>query len=458
MSWLGVVPRHWKQCRMKTVLRERSEKGFPDEPLLAATQTKGVVRKENFINRTVMAMKDLHLLKLVCIGDFVISLRSFQGGIEYAREQGIISPAYTVMYPVKQETQRYLVWLFKSKPFIENLTLFVTGIRQGQSIDYEKLSRSDLPIPPISEQAAIVRFLDHIDRRILRCIRAKQKLITLLEEQKQAIIRRVVTRGINTNIRVKPSGVEWLGDIPIHWEIKPIRRWASINKHVLSETTDPNYEFSYLDIGTIGTGVIVRNPERIQFGNAPSRARRILRQGDTIISTVRTYLKAIYFIHYQEENIVASTGFAVLTPNPSIEHELLSYVVQANYVVDQITAHSIGIAYPAINESRLASFKIALPPDRHEQREILDYIKLLTKDLDIAIKHNLHGISLLREYRTRLIADVVTGKLDVREAAASLPEEIDLEEAESLDDEGELAGGGESANIDVDASEEKVEA
>ena len=192
-DWLGDVPEHWELRRTKTLLKQRTEKGFPNEPLLAATQTKGVVRKEQYENRTVLAFKDLHLLKLVRVGDFVISLRSFQGGIEYARERGIISPAYTVLFPVRPDDHGYLAHLFKSVPYVENLSLFVTGIRQGQNIDYARLARSRLPLPPRAEQVAIVRFLDHADRRIRRYIRAKEKLIALLEEQKQAIIHRAVT-------------------------------------------------------------------------------------------------------------------------------------------------------------------------------------------------------------------------------------------------------------------------
>lgn len=222
--WLGAVPAHWTLRRAKTLLRERVEKGFPDEPLLAATQTKGVVRKDRYENRTVLALKDFHLLKLVREGDFVISLRSFQGGIEYARDRGIISPAYTVLYPVLPKMHGYLAWLFKSKPYVENLSLYVTGIRQGQNIDYEKLSRAGLPMPPESEQEAIVRFLDHTDRRIRRYIRAKQKLIKLLEEQKQAIIHRAVTRGLDPNVRLKSSGVEWLEDVPEHWDVVALKR------------------------------------------------------------------------------------------------------------------------------------------------------------------------------------------------------------------------------------------
>ena len=118
-AWLGEVPAHWEIRRTKTLLAERSEKEAPDEPLLAATQTKGVVRKEQYENRTVVAMKDLHLLKLVRIGDFVVSLRSFQGGIEHAREQGIISPAYTILYPIERAHQPYLAQVFKSKPYVD---------------------------------------------------------------------------------------------------------------------------------------------------------------------------------------------------------------------------------------------------------------------------------------------------------------------------------------------------
>ena len=237
VEWLDMIPEHWEIRRMKTLLRERSEKGFPDKPLLAATQTKGVVRKEQYENRTVLALKDLHLLKLVRVGDFVISLRSFQGGIEYAREQGIISPAYTILYPVERDNHAYLTHVFKSEPYIENLSLFVTGIRQGQNIDYEKLSRSPFPYPPFCEQAAIVRFLDHADRRIRRYIRAKQKLITLLEEQKQAIINQAVTGQVDVRTgqpypAYKPSGVEWLGDVPEHWEVRRILpgNWMSSMK------------------------------------------------------------------------------------------------------------------------------------------------------------------------------------------------------------------------------------
>ena len=227
LPWLGSYPEQWSLRRTKVLFQERVQKGFPREPLLAATQSKGVVKKEDYENRTVTAQKDLHLLKLVEKGDFVISLRSFQGGIEVAHCRGIISPAYTVLRPRALVASRYFFHFFKSRQFIESLGLFVTGIREGQNIDYGRLSRVELPLPPPDEQTAIVRFLDHANRKIDGFIRAKRKLIALLNEQKQAITHRAVTRGLDPDVLLKPSGIEWLGDIPAHWELRRAKQLCS---------------------------------------------------------------------------------------------------------------------------------------------------------------------------------------------------------------------------------------
>ena len=244
VEWLGNVPAHWELRRTKTLLAERSEKGFPDKPLLAATQTKGVVRKEYYESRTVLAMKDLHLLKVVNRGDFVISLRSFQGGIEYARDSGIISPAYTILYPVERIHHAYLSHVFKSKSYITNLSLFVTGIRQGQNIDYEELARSSLPLPPLPEQHAIVCFLDHANHNIRRYIDAKQRLIDLLEEQRRAVVQQAVTRGLDLGASRKDSGVEWLGHAPEH---RNVRRMKHVFCRIVGGATPSSSEVRYWD-------------------------------------------------------------------------------------------------------------------------------------------------------------------------------------------------------------------
>jgi len=159
--WLTEIPEHWDNQRIKYIFSERVEKGYSNEPLLVASQNMGVVPKNIYGNRTVEATKDLFNLKLVRVGDFVISLRSFQGGLEYAYYQGIISPAYTVMTPnAFIITGGYFRYLAKSRLFIELLQMCVTGIREGQNIDYGKLKNHHIPLPPLEEQDQIVRFLD----------------------------------------------------------------------------------------------------------------------------------------------------------------------------------------------------------------------------------------------------------------------------------------------------------
>jgi type I restriction enzyme S subunit len=454
VPWLGEVPKHWAVQRMKTLLRQRSEKGFPDEPLLAATQTKGVVRKEQYENRTVLALKDLHLLKLVRVGDFVISLRSFQGGIEYARERGIISPAYTILYPHDQTIHGYLAWIFKSKPFIEGLSLFVTGIRQGQNIDYERLSRSSLPLPPPDEQAAIVRFLDHTDRQIRRYIRAKQKLIKLLEEQKQAIIHRAVTRGLDPNVRLKPSGVEWLGEVPEHWEVVTLRR-------VIRRAVDgPHHSPSYVDDGipflsarnikadrwSLDDAKFISEEDYAEFSKRviPEVGDVLYTKGGTtgVARAVDLPFKFQVWVHV-----------AVLKPNRrKIVPEFLAMILNAPRSYEQAQLLTRGATNQDLGLGRMKDIVFALPP-HDEQGRILEAVRARTAYNARAIEGARNEIALLREYRTRLIADVVTGKLDVREAAARLPDEAD--EPEPLD-EADAVADSDEADTDDDAVDDAL--
>ncbi len=283
-----------------------------------------------------------------------------------------------------------------------------------------------LPLPPLAEQAAIVRYLDHADGRIRRYVSAKRKLIALLEEEKQAVINQAVTRGLDPNVHLKPSGVEWLGEVPEHWEVRRLKNWTGINEAILPETTAPDFEFRYVEIGAVETGKLVAEPCLIRFAAAPSRARRIVKGGDTIISTVRTYLKAVWFASGANDDLICSTGFAVLTPRQETVPKFVNYVVQSDIFTDRVTAESVGIAYPAISESRFGSLQVCVPP-LDEQAAIVEYLDEATVGIDAAIARARRQIELVEEYRTRLIADVVTGKLDVRAAAGQLREEAGRE-------------------------------
>lgn len=193
----GKVPAHWDTIKLKYCFNQRSEKGFPNEPVLCATQSKGVIPQSLYENRVVVVNKGFDGLKLVKVGDFVISLRSFQGGIEYAYYQGIISSAYTILTPKDERNSKYFKYLFKSHPFIQLLQTCVTGIREGQNINYSVLGNNFIPVPPIEEQNAIVEYIESKTSKIDTMIEALKAEINRLTEYKQRLISDVVTGQID---------------------------------------------------------------------------------------------------------------------------------------------------------------------------------------------------------------------------------------------------------------------
>lgn len=193
IQWIGDIPEEWEVVKMKNAFEPRSQKGFPDEPILCATQSQGVIPQSMYENRVVVVNKGFENLKLVKIGDFVISLRSFQGGIEYAYYQGIISAAYTILTPNNKNNSEYYKYLFKSKVFISLLQTCVIGIREGQNINYSMLREKCIPIPPLSEQRSIVSYLDKKVSEINNLIKTYEDEIENVKNYKNSLVSAVVT-------------------------------------------------------------------------------------------------------------------------------------------------------------------------------------------------------------------------------------------------------------------------
>jgi type I restriction enzyme S subunit len=441
LPWLGQVPAHWGTRRMKFLFHDRSEKGHPNEPLLAATQTKGVVRKEDYGLRTVTAVNGLENLKLVEVGDFVISLRSFQGGIEVSHARGIISPAYTVLCPRSGFDPNYFRVYFKCADFISSLTLFVTGIREGQNIDYERLSRAFIPLPPPSEQAAIVRFLDWASGRLERAIRAKRKIVALLNEQKQAIIHRAVTRGLDPNVRLKDSGVPWLGEIPAHWEVTSLRRYWTVTdcKHLTVPFVEDGMPIaSVVDVQKFSLDLSRSKRTKPDWYNLLIEGDRKPKRGDLIYCR-NASVGACALVDTDSDFAMGQD--VCLIRSFSQNQKFLNYLLHSSFMRNQLNQLLVGSTFKRINISEIKTLAVIVPP-RLEQDSICEYLDTRIKLYDTAISRLEREIDLLREYRTRLVTDVVTGKLDVREAAARLPDEeavsdpvVDEETCDIPDDE-----------------------
>ena len=209
----------------------------------------------------------------------------------------------------------------------------------------------------------------------------------------------------------KLSGVEWLGYVAEHWDLVRLKYAVQINPETLSEDTDPEYLFDYMDINSVGTGYMSSPPVRQAFGNAPSRARRVMRTGDTAISTVRTYLKAAYHLQTDWPDLIASTGFAILRPPVRIMPALLGHIVHSDSFVQQIVANSVGVAYPAISETKLGTVFLVLPP-LPEQRAIIRYLDYVDRRIRRYVTAKQKLIALLEEEKQAVVNQAVTRGLD----------------------------------------------
>jgi type I restriction enzyme, S subunit len=433
VTWLGDIPEHWQSRATKRLIREISDKGHPELPLLAATQSMGVVRKDRYGQRTVVAMTNLESLKRVQVDDFVISLRSFQGGIERAYDEGILSSAYTVLRHDRRLLDAgYLARLFKSKPFLGELELNVTGIREGQNINYGSLRETHLPLPPFEEQRSIADFLDGMDARITRFIAARRKMIALLEEKKQAVINRAVTRGLDPDVPMKDSGVEWLGEIPAHWEV---RRLGTLTSYVSYEFTNPmpsTDEGPYLvTAADIVNGSVQYETARHTSWDAFERlltdkSRPI--PGDILVTKDGT-LGRIAVANNVPFCINQSVALLRLGSEES-SPEFLAALLSAATYQEKMILDAGGTTIKHIYITRLVKMEIALPP-LPEQNSILDSLGQQVSTIDALKFRNRREIELMQEYRTRLISDVVTGKLDVRGVELPAVEEVIGEEIEA---------------------------
>jgi type I restriction enzyme S subunit len=303
-------------------------------------------------------------------------------------------------------------------------------------------------IPSLPEQAAIVRFLDHADRRIRRYIRAKQRLITLLEEQKQAIIHRAVTRGLDPNVRLKPSGVEWLGDVPEHWEVRPLKNCIRLGTSISYGIVQPG-EHTSEGVPFVQTGNLTKQEfaadalQRTTREIAARYPRSVITTGDVLLG-IRASVGAAAVAPPSLNGANLSRGIARIALGASLKSEFLTLYLRSRTTQVFWTAFQQGTTFNEIPIALVRTLPVLVPPVE-EQRRIVTWVREQVRLPDHAAESARREIGLLNEYRTRLIADVVTGKLDVRDAAARLSNEP--EGHDQFDDPG---ADGPVANVGAD--------
>ena len=442
LPWLGEIPTHWSVQRAKTVfgcIDVRSENG--GEELLTVSSERGIVPRRS-ASVTMFKAASYQGHKLCWPGDLVInSLWAWARGLGVSRYHGIVSTAYSV-YRLRDGNDfepDFIHELLRSVPF--HWELFVRS--KGVWISRLQLNNSaflDAPLvkPPKDEQLAIVRFLRYEDVRIKRLIRAKQKLITLLEEEKQVIIYTAVTRGIDPSVQLKKSGVHWLAEVPEHWEVKPLK--YLVPQVTVGIVVQPAR--LYVDSGipclrslNISSGSI--KDEDVVFiskeSNVQNRKSQIFAGDIVVVRTGQAGVAAIVTPDFDGSNCI---DLLIIRKSKNLLSEYILTFLNSWPARTDVKFRSVGAIQAHYNTGTLANLVVPVPP-LTEQRMILDDLAARLTPIAQSTRIAQREIEFLRELRARLIADVVTGKLDVREVASGLPE--DIAEAETLDEFNELS-------------------
>jgi type I restriction enzyme S subunit len=448
VPWLGEVPEHWEVRRLKYVLQERDARS-PDgtEQLLRVSQYTGVTQRKRADGGDEPDTRAESLVgyKRVEPSDLVVNIMlAWNGSMGVSSFSGIASPAYCVYRFGASAQPWYFHHLLRSPAYKARIKTVSTGVVESRLRLYtDDLYRLDALLPPLREQATIVQFLDHADRRVRRYIRAKQKLIKLLEEQKQAIIHRAVTRGLDPNVRLKPSGAEWLEDVPEHWALSRVKNEFTCLNHRRVPLSSPERGAMTLRLyDYYGASGVIDKVDDYLFDD---ELLLIAEDGANLV------LRNLRLAIIARGKFWVNNHAHILKPR----HGNLEFLADLMEDISYLPWIS-GAAQPKLTQDRLLSIPIAVPPPG-EQDRVMRWVTAETVSLKVAIARARSEIDLLREYRTRLIADVVTGKLDVREVAARLPEEE--KESKPFDEVDALADAGEDAeDSDLDAATEEAEA
>lgn len=415
VEWLGKIPEHWELKRLKFVFEIKKRiAGELGHKVLSITQ-KGIKIKDVESGDGQLSM-DYSKYQLVNKGDFGMNhMDLLTGFVDISKFNGVMSPDYRVFESKESNSDNnYLLRILQLCYTQEIFYAYGQGVSMlGRwRFPSDNFNNFFFPIPSKKEQITIANFLDKKTALIDKAIQIKEKQIALLQERRQILIQQAVIRGLDPNVPLKDSGVDWIGMIPKHWEVKRLKQACFINKSSLPENTNKNLSLEYVDIGSVTLENGIEKTEKFTFGDAPSRARRIAKEGDTIISTVRTYLKAIDFIGCEKSSYIYSTGFAVLQPFSFLHPEYLGHLVRSNFFTNQVTIKSKGMSYPAINSTDLGSLFIFHGPIE-EQKRISDFIKNSFEKAQKVIYLKEQEIERLKEYKSTLINSAVTGKIKV---------------------------------------------
>jgi type I restriction enzyme S subunit len=403
------------------------------ETLLSVRRDYGVVVYSEHFKKPPQSRTTVGF-KLVRRGDLVVNrLQANNGLIFHSTLEGLTSPDFSILEAKRPLEMEYLGLVLRTHAYRAHFRREATGFGDGRSgflrLYDDRLLITPVILPPVEEQRAIVRFVDHADRLIRGFIRAKKKLIALLNEHKQALIHKAVTRGLDPKVKLKASGIPWLGDVPEHWEVVLSQRIFKEEIRPHEGRPETPLSLSQKD-GLIATSAMQeRSLQTSTYANW-----KVTVPGDLVLNRFKAHL-GVFFASTLRG--IVSFHYGVFSPRRALVSKYFELLYHTNPYRTIFAGRSNGMTVGLQNLSNQNFYNVrSVVPPLHEQQEIVSFAEKGTAGLNAAIDAAHRQILLLQEYRTRLVADVVTGRLDVREVAARLPDEAEvpdaIEEAEDL--------------------------
>lgn len=426
--WYSSLPETWSEVKAKRLFSNERERASSEDEQLAASQKYGVIPQALMMAqnnaKVMLALKGTDNFKQVKENDFVISLRSFEGGIEHSKYNGCISPAYTVLR-LRHESSypNYFRYALKCSPFIQALNSTSEGIRDGKTITYDEFGELLVVLPSQTEQKAIATFLDCETQRIDNLIEEKQTFIKLLKEKRQALISHVVTKGLNPNVEMQDSGIEWIGQVPKHWSVVQLKRLIdSIEQGWSPEclaTPAKNERWGVLKSGAVNGGVYSQDENKELPETLSPRPEIEVKVGDLIMSRAsgsRELIGSAAYVYATRERLMLSDKLFRLHCKEDVDAEFVAIALGSFPLRRQIELAIGGAEGLANNLSQANIKKLLIPkPPKTEQEAITSHIKSVSSKIEDLIIETNNSIALLKERKTSLISAAVTGKIDVRE-------------------------------------------
>lgn len=432
--WNKSFPSHWSVLPMYALAKEKSICGCVDLPLLSVYLDVGVIPfSAKAEKRTNVTSKDLSKYQRVDCGDFVLNnQQAWRGSVGISFDTGIVSPAYIVLSMNDMLNSRYANYLLRSQIMVDQYLINSKSVGSIQrNIYWPALKRTSVPVPPREEQDQIVRFLDWKVSSINKLINIKKKEIKAIDALKRSMVSHTITRGLTADAPMKYSGVKWLGDIPQRWYTVPLYAIAQVKS--IDNCIDLPLMSVYLDAGVVP--FVEREEKRTNATSKDLTNYQRVDPGDFVLNNQQAWRGSVGVSFHSG---IVSPAYIVLSLNNTLDSHYANYLFRSRCMVDQYLVISRGVGSIQRNLYWSALKRVVVPiPSKKEQMEIVEYLDGLNNKFDATIKKLTEEVAVLEEYKNKIIADTVTGKIDVRGIEIPEYEFVDEDADADNEDDGE---------------------